>query len=73
MWKPSESGVRLGVLCGVGDGPEKKSDEHATPSPRDFYTELRIFQDNWHADSKLFNEDQTLALSTIVSGPSYCE
>ncbi|CAG8591712.1 12397_t:CDS:10, partial [Acaulospora colombiana] len=29
-------------------------------------------QDNWHADSKLFNEDQTLALSTIVSGTSYC-
>ncbi|PVG02608.1 hypothetical protein CPB86DRAFT_822639 [Serendipita vermifera] len=28
-------------------------------------------QDNWHADSKLFNEDQTLALSTIVSGTSY--
>jgi hypothetical protein len=31
------------------------------------------FQDNWHADAKLFNEDQTLALSTIVSGTSYCE
>jgi len=30
-------------------------------------------QDNWHADAKLFNEDQTLALSTIVSGTSYCE
>jgi len=31
------------------------------------------FQDNWHADAKLFNEDQTLALSTIVSGTSYCK
>ncbi|KAG8798609.1 hypothetical protein FRC17_007374 [Serendipita sp. 399] len=31
----------------------------------------RNHQDNWHADSKLFNEDQTLALSTIVSGTSY--
>lgn len=30
-------------------------------------------QDNWHADAKLFNEDQTLALSTIVSGTSYCK
>lgn len=31
----------------------------------------RNHQDNWHADSKLFNEDQTQALSLIVSGTSY--
>ena len=31
----------------------------------------RNHQVNWHADSKLFNEDETQALSLIVSGTSY--
>ncbi|KXN83586.1 Proteasome activator complex subunit 4 [Leucoagaricus sp. SymC.cos] len=32
----------------------------------------RTHQDTWHEDSKRFNEDQLAALSTLLSGSSYC-
>lgn len=33
----------------------------------------RTHQDTWHEDSKRFNEDQLAALSTLLTGSSYCE
>jgi hypothetical protein len=33
----------------------------------------KTHQDTWHEDSKRFNEDQLAALSTLLSGSSYCE
>jgi proteasome activator subunit 4 len=32
----------------------------------------KTHQDTWHEDSKRFNEDQLAALSTLLSGSSYC-
>jgi len=31
----------------------------------------RTHQDTWHEDSKRFNEDQLVALSTLLTGSSY--
>jgi proteasome activator subunit 4 len=33
----------------------------------------KTHQDTWHEDSKRFNEDQLAALSTLLTGSSYCE
>lgn len=32
----------------------------------------RTHQDTWHEDSKRFTEDQLVALSTLLTGSSYC-
>lgn len=33
----------------------------------------KTHQDTWHEDSKKFTEDQLAALSTLLTGSSYCE
>ena len=33
----------------------------------------KTHQDTWHEDSKRFTEDQLSALSTLLTGSSYCE
>ncbi|KAI0274846.1 hypothetical protein BC834DRAFT_814888 [Gloeopeniophorella convolvens] len=33
----------------------------------------KTHQDTWHEDSKRFTEDQLVALSTLLTGSSYCE
>ena len=33
----------------------------------------KTHQDTWHEDCKRFNEDQMVALSTLLTGSSYCE
>ncbi|KIY51373.1 hypothetical protein FISHEDRAFT_37518 [Fistulina hepatica ATCC 64428] len=33
----------------------------------------KTHQDTWHEDSKRFNEDQSVALSTLLTGSSYCK
>jgi hypothetical protein len=32
----------------------------------------KTHQDTWHEDSKRFTEDQLAALSTLLTGSSYC-
>ena len=32
----------------------------------------KTHQDTWHEDSKRFTEDQLVALSTLLTGSSYC-
>jgi proteasome activator subunit 4 len=33
----------------------------------------KTHQDTWHEDSKRFSEEQLTALSTLLTGSSYCQ
>jgi proteasome activator subunit 4 len=33
----------------------------------------KTHQDTWHEDAKRFSDDQLAALSTLLTGSSYCE